>query len=157
MKLEYIDGNILNVEEGYILQGVNCLGVMGSGVAVPLRKRFGEDMFEEYAKICENHRIDATTPLGEYHLWESLDDDAVLINIFTQQETGGRKPMSYDALDDALLEFASILQYDNDPRDIYMPQIGAGLGGGNWNVIEQIINDRLGDLPNKVVCVLFDG
>lgn len=31
-----------------------------------------------------------------------------------------------------------------------MPKIGAGLAGGNWDIIEQIINEEIGDVEVRV-------
>ena len=64
------------------------------------------------------------------------------------------KYVSYDAIDEAMLNLDYVLTiYSEIPfvgnvnkflsKDISMPKIGAGLGGGNWNVIEAIINHRL--------------
>ena len=65
------------------------------------------------------------------------------------------RPIRYDALREGLSEVRELALAHN--ASIHMPRLGAGLAGGNWNVIVQIIKDELTahgldvtvyDLPN---------
>jgi O-acetyl-ADP-ribose deacetylase (regulator of RNase III) len=68
----------------------------------------------------------------------------VIINAITQHDYGrdGGRYVSYDAVSDAMLNINDwCVKYGE--THVVMPQIGAGLGGGNWNVIEAIIESHL--------------
>jgi len=41
-----------------------------------------------------------------------------------------------------------------DGRDIHFPLIGCGLDGGNWNIVENIINEVLDDTAKNNLWVL---
>ncbi len=64
----------------------------------------------------------------------------VILNCITQEFYGkdNKRYVSYDAVDECMQEL-------NIYEEIAMPKIGAGLGGGDWSVIEAIINHRLND------------
>lgn len=45
-------GNLFNSTAQTLVNTVNCVGIMGKGVALEFRLRF-PDMFEAYRKVCE--------------------------------------------------------------------------------------------------------
>ena len=45
--INYIKGNILDITEGIIVQQVNCMGVMGAGLAKQIRDKW-PDVYYEY-------------------------------------------------------------------------------------------------------------
>ena len=54
--------------------------------------------------------------------------------------------------------FTEVIGYANTMKlDIYFPKIGAGLGGGDWGIIEQLINDCDPHDKVKKICVIKDG
>jgi O-acetyl-ADP-ribose deacetylase (regulator of RNase III) len=73
--------------------------------------------------------------------------------MFTQEFYGkdGKKYMSYEAFFSSFLRVAD--HYEEST--IVMPKIGAGLGGGDWNTIEDIINIILENRP-KVDVIVFE-
>lgn len=56
MAYKEISGNIFNTKTMAIVNTVNCVGVMGKGIALDFRLRFPE-MFIEYQKICFQHLL----------------------------------------------------------------------------------------------------
>jgi hypothetical protein len=84
-----------------------------------------------------------------------VNDDVTILNCITQQEYGkdGRRYVSYDAVDDCMKSIAKNMMMRNfftgndsiHNESIHMPKIGAGLGGGEWSIIEAIINHHLKD------------
>lgn len=51
-----IKGNIFNSKAMALVNTVNCVGVMGKGIALEFRLRFPE-MFNEYASICDRRLL----------------------------------------------------------------------------------------------------
>lgn len=133
-------GDITTVTEGIIVHGCNARGVMGAGVALAIRKKF-PDVFSSYALYCA--RYSPMHSIGTVH-YVDVGDTLTVANAITQTHMGGDggKYVSYDAVDSCMLS----LSLRHDPsRKIYMPMIGAGLGGGNWGVILEIVKHRLRD------------
>ena len=148
--IEYIKGDLFNEPHKIIAHGVNCQGVMRSGVAKIIREKWPE-VYENYRDFCqlrEPYRY-----LGHVRMAVGKDDTMVF-NCFTQLEYGknGKRYISYDAVDDCMksLNFCVESREWNNGNIISMPKIGAGLGGGHWPVIEAIINHRLKDHKVKV-------
>jgi O-acetyl-ADP-ribose deacetylase (regulator of RNase III) len=46
-----VKGNIFNTKAMAVVNTVNCVGVMGKGIALEFKLRYPE-MFKEYQKIC---------------------------------------------------------------------------------------------------------
>ncbi len=139
------DSDITKVKSGIIVHGCNAQGVMGSGVAKQLRATY-PDIFTNYTLLLEATYIDDCSPLGLV-AWSGISVDLVIANAITQEFYGrdDKKYVSYDALDDAFQRIASFAKASD--CTIHIPfLIGAGLGGGNANIIQRIIEENTQDL-----------
>lgn len=127
-----------------IVHGVNCQRAMGSGFAKQIREKY-PDAFEKYIDWCAHQLYykgnQPQSWLGKVQFVRNTFP--TIANCFTQYSYGrdGKKYVSYDAIDSCLIKVASFAK-END-LEVHMPQIGAGLGGGNWSVINEIIEHRL--------------
>ena len=72
-----------------------------------------------------------------------VEDDIIVANMIAQKGIGrdeqGNPPIRYDALRTALIQVNNHAILTNST--IHAPRFGAGLSGGDWKVIEQIIKD----------------
>lgn len=140
--IEYKTGNLLNVTEGIILHGCNGQGVMGAGVAKDIKIKYPE-VFKVYKE-------------GSMHLGtvtkEWVDEDLIVVNGVVQKfyGTDGKRYVNYAALVEVFQEAISLAYCFS--YTLNFPKIGAGLGGGDWSVIEQIINDCDTEDKVKKVC-----
>jgi O-acetyl-ADP-ribose deacetylase (regulator of RNase III) len=147
----YIKGNLLD-HNGPIAHGVNCQGKMASGVAKAIRDKYPE-VFIDYIvclEDCISHSL-LEPPLGEVVTSNVIDGDSnrLIFHIFTQEFYGndGKKYVDYGAIRKGFKECNSTLgKHDYGTVVLGIPKIGAGLGGGDWNIIEQIINDATPNL-----------
>lgn len=130
MKIEYIKGDIFETEHKYILHGCNAQGVMGAGVAKAIKQTY-PFAYETYRKSYENDGLE----LGQVQIVKCRN--RTIINAITQKNYGrdGLRYVSYDAISNCFAALEEILYGET----IAMPKIGAGLAGGNWNIIEAII------------------
>ncbi len=139
-------GNILDIQAGIIVHGVNCRGVMGSGVAKKLRDMYPKlySSYRQYVDSQAGAMGNSETLLGHVHWYEPTKELAIA-NAFTQDAYGqdGAKYVSYDAIHDAFKIIGASAVFNKRP--IYFPMIGAGLGGGSWEVIKTIIEDVVPD------------
>mgnify|MGYP000938564803 CR=1 FL=1 len=132
----YKTGDITQVKEGIIMHGCNAQGVMGSGVALAIKNKFPM-AYENYKLYASSHSID----LGDI-VWAEITANKLWIANAISQRNYGRsniRYVNYSAIVkcfDACIDNALIVGCG-----INFPKIGAGLGGGDWNIIEQLIND----------------
>jgi O-acetyl-ADP-ribose deacetylase (regulator of RNase III) len=134
MKIKYINDNIFNFHGRFIAHGCNARGVMGSGVAKAIKQRYPY-AYREYRHSYETKGLS----LGEVQVVKCRD--RTIINMILQENFGrdGKRYVSYDAVVNAMVTLEEILYGE----EIAFPMIGSGLGGGNWNIIESIIENEL--------------
>ena len=135
-KIKYIKGDLLKSNEKIILHGVNTEGVMGAGIARAIKDMY-PFAFNTYREEFEAGNLQ----LGRFHLARAHGHEGpTIINAVTQTLRSRReclKPVSYDAIDQIFHDLNNL-----STDRIAMPMIGAGLGGGDWNVISAIIERR---------------
>jgi O-acetyl-ADP-ribose deacetylase (regulator of RNase III) len=154
-QIEYRKGDLFSYVPGYntiLAHGVNCQGVMGSGVAKTFKQKYPE-AFEDYLYYLKWFKNNYTPqPLGKVCFTET-EGKLVLASMFTQEFYGkdGKKYMSYEAF---FGSFRKVADYYEEST-IVMPKIGAGLGGGDWNIIEGLMNIILETRP-KVNVIVFE-
>lgn len=145
MITKYVKASILDTELLYIAHGVNCQNTMGSGVAKVLFTAHPE-IKNEYHRFCLwnlKHEGIGARLLGQVHEVAIEINNKWCFNLFTQEHYGynGNRYVNYKAVVDC---FKALSQYDLK-GPIAIPKIGCGLAGGNWNFMEQLINDTVGD------------
>lgn len=137
--MKYVKGDLLSATKGLIVHGVNCQGVMGSGVALAIKNKYPKvytdylAFVEMYGKGKELLGTLQFTPVGV---------GLTVVNAFTQNNYG-REPkryVSYEAIDQV---FAILGENTPIETPIHMPKIGSGLGGGDWGIIESRLEARL--------------
>ena len=137
--MEYIKKDITTVTMGVIAHGCNCQGVMGSGVAKAIRDKW-PGAYEAYKRMPIGR-----TMLGTAQVVNVDDQDQLFIaNCFTQIFYGknGRfaDPTAIERSLNHAYEWADLYCLP-----IYMPKIGAGLGGLDWEtevapIVERVNN-----------------
>ena len=150
MTIEYIEKDITTIEKGVIIQGVNCQGVMGSGVALDIREKW-PIVYSKYKELPTGKKM-----LGRSQLVQiSKDPSLFVVNCFTQVFYGrdGRfaSPGAIESSIAQCFEWA-----DTFGLDIYTPKIGSGRGGLGWeDEVEPIISkiEKRWDNTNIYVCL----
>lgn len=146
--IKEIKGDLLTAK-GIILHGVNCQGVMGSGVALAVRNKWPL-VYQEYLKYVSANRPGGHL-LGDVHQVNLFGSDNVIVmNCFTQEFYGkdGRKYASYDAMDACMQQVALLAAVDG-ALSINFPLIGCHLGGLTWGPVREIIDFRIPDTFEK--------
>lgn len=136
-------GNILSVTEGIIVHQCNMRGVMGAGLAKQIKAKWPK-VFVEYREA-----LSETRQLGHV-IYTDINRQLQVASLLGQQhyEPRGIKHTSYDALDRG---FRTIAEWAfQSRREVHYPMIGAGLGGGHWLVIQEIINHRLAGINHTL-------
>ena len=139
----YVKGDIFNSSAQVLTNAVNCVGVMGKGVALEFKKRY-PSMFEDYKKRCELNQIKP----GHLYLWEN--DKVQILNFPTKRHWQDQSLLS--DIEDGL-KFLANNYIDLGIDSLAMPAIGCGLGGLDWNQVKPLIDKYLGYIPDLEVYV----
>lgn len=136
MIITYIIGDLLESSYRLILHGCNAQGVMGSGVAKHIRKKFPQ-AFEEYYAAYEKEML----WLGDVIFADC--GSKIIANGITQQYYGrsGECFVSYEAINN-VMEDTHNYALEHGIEHVAMPLIGSKLGGGSWKKISSIIEDK---------------
>lgn len=135
--MKTINGNLLEIKEGIICHQVNCKRVAGAGLALQIRKKWPR-WYDAYRRYSEPE-------LGEVFLFP-VESELYLASLYGQDRYGRGLQTNYFALESALKKLRLLLSQafvENEP--VYFPRIGAGMGGGDWNVIEPLIQKYFED------------
>lgn len=147
--MKEIEGDLLMLaKQGHfdvVVHGCNCFCNMGAGIARQVKKDFPAAFVADQQTIPKDKN-----KLGTYskaHIQEG-DSAFVIINAYTQYNwRGNGLKADYDAIRRV---FASIAT-DFAQARIGYPLIGAGLAGGDWQVIAAIIKQELAGLDHTLV------
>ena len=162
--INYVKGDATRpVGEGpkFILHVVNDIGLWGAGFVLAISRRWmkPEEAYYSMGQRCNGYA------LGNIDVVK-VEDDLWVINMVGQSGVGQRgssqPPIRYKAIRRAL-ESVTIECLDSEYRglfkavSVHAPRFGSGLAGGDWNIIEQIINETLLEAGVKVTVYDFAG
>lgn len=140
--MKIINGDIFDSDAVAILHQVNCMGVMGSGVAKQVKRKFPLVYFE-YKRLCDEHKDDPAPLMGVVQVCE-VDDKKYIVNLFAQKKFGrdGTCYTDYNALRICLNRVNQLFA----GRAVALPYMMSCVrGGGDWNVVSNIIATELID------------
>lgn len=149
----YLKGDLLSVvkSNNIIVHGCNSRGVMGSGVAKAVREKY-PDCFKKYVEDLSYGK----KRLGEVSWYQVVPSETIFIgNAITQSDYGrdsSLRYVSYDAIDTCFSDIFHVAKKYG--MNVNIPKIGAGLGGGDWSIIEKIIirNAVKKDFLGELIC-----
>jgi O-acetyl-ADP-ribose deacetylase (regulator of RNase III) len=151
MKIRYEQGDLIASDHVLIVHGCNARGRYASGIAGVIRERL-PFAYHAYRDAFDDIFADFT--LGDV-IWGfniSKNHSRIVGNLITQDDYGrqpGRVYVSYEAVTKAIHNVNCFVCQTQDGtirldrigaiRSVGFPLIGAGLGGGSWKMISQII------------------
>ena len=139
----YIKGDIFRSPAKVLTNPVNCVGVMGKGLALEFKKRY-PDLFDDYRKRCNNN----TVIPGKPYLWSN--ERTTILNFPTK-----RHWKDNSRLEDieAGLKYLEENWMSLGIDSIALPAIGCGEGGLHWDFVKKLIDKHLGTIPGFVAFV----
>lgn len=143
--VKQVHGDLLNSKENIIVHQVNCLGVMGAGVALAIKRKYPV-VYDRYMVAC--NMMSPEDLLGKIQMIK-VDENKYVCNMFSQLKYGkGTKHTDYEAMN---ICFDKIYRYAKlNNLTVAIPyNIGCGLGGGKWPIVLNIISKRFKD--NSIV------
>jgi O-acetyl-ADP-ribose deacetylase (regulator of RNase III) len=131
-----IKGDLLELfEKGEvrtIAHGANCFRIMGAGIA--------KQIADKYPEVLRADKESVNNPilkLGRYSMCSV--EEGKIYNLYTQLEPGPNFELA--ALKSALDELSRDVRYYRTTLKLAVPQIGAGIGGGDWDYIKMILDN----------------
>ncbi len=142
-------GNLLEEKTQALVNTVNCVGVMGKGVALQFKQAFPEN-FKQYQKACKNNQVQPGRMFTV--ATESLLNPQYIINFPTKRHW--RQKSHLEDIQAGLLALTQEVQ-TLGIRSIAMPPLGCGNGGLAWAEVEPLIVKAFESLP-EVEVILFE-
>jgi O-acetyl-ADP-ribose deacetylase (regulator of RNase III)/uncharacterized protein YwgA len=134
-------GDLFESQAQTLVNTVNCVGVMGKGVAAEFKKRYPA-MFEDYAQRCRRKAVH----LGEPYPYRDASG-ALIINFPTKDHW--RSPSRLKDIERGLDHFVTHAA-DWGVTGVAMPPLGCGNGGLAWSEVGPLIYRKLRGLPFPV-------
>ena len=143
--INYKLGDLLHSSCDIIAHGCNAQGKMGSGVAKMIRSNFPE-AYAEYRKAYLEGKLTLGTVIWANH------ENKLIANCITQDKYGydGKQYVDYTAIEASAYTVAAIARDKN--LSVSYPPIGVGLGGGDWEVVEKILDRAFHGVPLIIYC-----
>src|ERR1700733_3871817 len=145
--IQYKSGDILADDAEALVNTVNCVGIMGRGIALQFKNAFPKN-FEVYEQACNRQEIQP----GRMFVYEndSLTDPRFIINFPTKRHWRGKSRI--EDIESGLVALVEEIK-SREIRSIAIPPLGAGLGGLNWNEVRPRIEKALKGIDGLIVRV----
>lgn len=150
MSISFKNGDLFKEPVDALVNTVNCVGVMGKGVAREFKIRWPEN-YTAYRTLCDTKALRPGI-VFVYELQSLLSSDTpkYLVNFPTKDHWKAKSKIDYISRGlDALVEKICEL----DIRSIAMPPLGCGNGGLDWSEVKPLIVEKLEKLGDVNVIV----
>ena len=143
--ISFVSGDFFDYDADIMVNTVNCVGVMGAGVALAFKSRFPE-MFADYVEKCRAHAIRPGIP----SVWvqkDMISKEMEIVNFPTKDHW--RDPSEYSYIEDGLRWLSDYLD-KKDGKIVTLPALGCGHGGLEWGRVRSMIFESLEHSPANI-------
>lgn len=134
-----VQGDIFNAKTEAIVNPVNCVGVMGKGLALAFKQRYPNN-YAAYRKACQTHELQ----IGRIFTYRLKGDGEgklhYIINFPTKDHWRDASKVSY--IEQGLDALARTIE-EIPIHSIAIPPLGCGLGGLSWDIVRPLVIKRL--------------
>ncbi|HDR7897931.1 MULTISPECIES: macro domain-containing protein [Bacillus] len=147
--IRYTTGNLLEASTEALVNTVNCVGVMGKGIALQFKQAYPK-CFSEYQKACKMNEVRP----GKMHVvnLDSLFNPKYIINFPTKRHW--KEKSNIEDIKAGLIDLINVIKQQNI-KSIAIPPLGCGNGGLNWAEVRPIILAAMEQVPDTEV-LLFE-
>lgn len=151
--IECNDKSIFNQESDLIVNPVNCVGVMGKGLALDFKNRYPEN-YKAYALACDRNEV----KLGNMHIFKNSifynpPHPKWIINFPTKNDW--RSDSDIRNIEIGMIALANEIKRMYI-KSVSIPALGCGLGKLNYNDVKRITKDTFRSYPSDVTIYLFE-
>ena len=141
MSIKVIKGNIFNTKAQTIVNTVNCVGVMGKGIALVYKLRYPQ-MFDLYSEYCKSKLIG----IGKLWLYKGEEDAPWVLNFPTKYHW--KYPSKIEYIEKGLQKFVDTYR-TKGITSVAFPMLGTHNGGLDKNTVLTVMENYLGqcDIP----------
>lgn len=139
--IEVIRGDMFAESYELIVNPINCVGVMGGGLAAIFRRRYPK-AHEDYVVACGQGKVKVGT------MFLTFTDDQDIAHFPTKDHYRDPSEMSYVV--DGMRDLRSILGTVGY-KSCAIPALGCGLGGLAWGDVLPVITEALSDYTGRAV------
>lgn len=136
--------NLFDSKAEALINTVNCVGVMGKGVALKFKQKYPHN-YSVYKEVCNNKQLKIGTCLT------IKEEDRFIINFPTKQDWKNSSTLDYISQGLEALK-RHIVHYNI--KSVALPKLGCNHGGLDWNIVHKMIIDALDPLVEDKNCVL---
>ena len=124
--IEFTTGDILRTDVEALVNTVNCVGIMGRGIALQFKNAYPEN-FRAYEAACSRNEVQP----GRMFVFETheLGGPRFIINFPTKRHWRGKSRV--EDVEAGLVALAGEIR-QRGIRSIAIPPLGSGLGGLAW-------------------------
>lgn len=142
--IKFIKGNIFNSKSQVIVNTVNCVGVMGKGVALVFKLRY-PNMFEKYKEYCKSRQIG----IGKLWLYKGEASAPWVLNFPTKFHW--KYPSKIEYIEKGLQKFLDSYM-EKGITSIAFPLLGTHNGGLDKKEVLSLMETYLGkcDIPIEI-------
>lgn len=139
--IHYVRGNILDSPAEALVNPVNCVGVMGKGLALEFKKRYPEN-YEKYRVQC----LAGLMKIGNCLMVR--EDGKIIVNFPTKDDWA--QPSQYIYIAAGLIDMKRSFETEPWCQSMALPALGCGLGGLQWKTVKRQIETHLGNLNCEI-------
>lgn len=139
--VELAHGDLFQADAEALVNAVNCVGVMGRGIALQFRTAFGEN-YVAYKAMCDRGALQPGTLF--VHDMNRLVNPRYIINLPTKRHWQDKSRI--EDIEAGLAALAAEVRA-RSIRSLAVPRLGCGLGGLDWQVVRPLIEQTFVDLP----------
>jgi len=145
--IEFRTGDVLKADAEALVNTVNCVGVMGRGVALQFKEAFPAN-FKAYEAACKREEVRP----GQMFVFDTgrMVNPRYIINFPTKRHWRGKSRI--EDIESGLVALVEEIRSRNI-HSIAIPPLGAGLGGLNWPDVRRLIEHALARLTDVSVTV----
>ncbi len=144
MTISFVHGDLLQADVDALVNAVNCVGVMGKGIALAFKHRFPAN-YREYVSACQKGQVQTGTMFVTRQ--DGLVGPRWIVNFPTKRDW--RAPSQLTLVVSGLRDLRRFL-VDEQVASVAIPALGAGNGGLDWQTVRAEIEHALGDLDVDV-------
>lgn len=139
--IETRTGDLLRVEADALVNTVNCVGVMGRGIALQFKKAFPEN-YKAYTAACKRNEVEP----GRMLVYQSgIFAPRFIINFPTKRHWKANSRI--EDIEAGLRDLVRVVQEEHI-QSIALPPLGCGLGGLDWSEVRPKIESAFAELPD---------
>ena len=140
--VKYVAGNIFDSDVEALVNPVNCVGVMGAGLAKQFKQKYWKN-YTMYSDACKVNLVKTGHVLVcQINLY---DNPKYIINFPTKDHWKAGSEMEY--ISSGLDDLANKIKVYSI-KSIAIPPLGCGLGGLDWIKVKDLISEKLGAISD---------